>query len=79
MSTKIAWNGTVADGLTLAGAIAHNCACEFGQGVTRLRVCPAHQILSDQRTLDGLLFAHHMVARLLVEEFSTARTTCVPS
>jgi hypothetical protein len=79
MSTKIAWNGTPVDGLALADAIARNCTCEFGKAAARLRVCAAHEMLTDQRTLDRLLFAHHMASRLLIEEFLISRTTRVPS
>ena len=79
MSTKVVWNGTQLDAVALLSAAADNCDCQFGAGAARLTICAAHRMLNDQRVLDGLLFARHMAARLLVEEFSATRTSRVQS
>ena len=76
MSTKVAWNGTQLEAVALLGAVAHNCACAVAPSTNRVSPCAAHQMLNEQRVLDGLLFARHMAARLLIEEFSA--TPSVP-
>ena len=65
------WHGTTDERDDLLKAIEHNCECQNEGGFTT-RVCPAHDMLGrEQRTLDRLLFARRIVARLRAEEFQT--------
>jgi hypothetical protein len=72
MNSEPIWHGTPQEATELANALANNCACEFGALGVRLVICPAHAMVADQRILDGLVFAHFMVTRLIQEEFSLA-------
>jgi len=56
------FRGDAADTHDLVEAIAHNCTCELPN------VCGAHMALSDQRFLDGILFARFLIGSLLDEE-----------
>ena len=71
MAIESLWHGTQQESFDLVNAIARNCTCEFGLLGVRVTTCASHRMLTeDQRALDGLLFARHMVERLLREEFS---------
>jgi hypothetical protein len=68
MRTTIVWPGSPAEWRELEAAIKHNCTCVYSEAGTELRRCGAHHLLDDQRTLNGLLFARCIRARLLAEE-----------
>ena len=65
----VQWFGTRQESSDLIAAITRNCTCEFGLKGIRLKQCGPHNMLtSDQRALNGLLFARRMAARLRHEE-----------
>ena len=69
MTANVRWAGNQQDSFDLVNAVAHNCVCEFGRMGVRLNACAPHQMLvTDQRALDGLLFARWMADRLRFEE-----------
>lgn len=65
------WHGTLSESNALLEALEHNCNCETNpQDGTRMSTCGAHQmLLSDQRALDGLVFARRMAERFTRKEF----------
>lgn len=70
MVRQAVWHGSQSEGLALANAVAANCACKFDGMGRRTELCVPHiMIVSDQRVIDGLLFARHIVAELLIEEW----------
>jgi len=74
MPTLVEWHGTQDEALELVNCVAHNCACQFSSTGTRMTLCDSHRMVStDQRALDGLLFARYMAARLWAEELSWDR------
>jgi len=69
MAAETLWYGTQQESSDLLNAIARNCTCEFGPDGIRLATCSPHTMLtSDQRALNGLLFARRMAHRLRREE-----------
>ncbi len=65
-----AWHGTQSERMDLLRAIAHNCECQVDDMGVQLEGCALHRMLiSDQRALDGLLFARRLVERLKRQEF----------
>ena len=75
MATRqITWAGTERESQELLEAIARNCACVRDEDNVCVDVCASHRLLvTDQRALDGLLFARRMSDRLRLEEFSRDR------
>jgi hypothetical protein len=69
VSTGVVWHGTVEEANEFAAAIGHNCSCQFGPAGNRVETCSAHALTEDQRTLDRLVFARYMAARLVEQEF----------
>jgi len=70
MSTSVLWHGTQTEALELLQALSRNCACVVTAEGVRVSVCAPHEMLSsDQRAIDGLLFARRIAPRLLSEEF----------
>ena len=75
MASKVLWHGTHSEALELLQALGHNCSCVVTAEGVRLSICPPHaMLLTDQRAIDGLLFARRIADRLLVEEFSSSRS-----
>jgi hypothetical protein len=70
MTVQVAFHGTRQEGFDLVNAIARYCTCSFGLMGVRTATCEPHQMLSDQRVLDGLLFCRRLAERLICEEFS---------
>ena len=71
MINRTRWNGTEAELLVLVDVLGRHCACR-GRGL-----CAPHGMLTEQRSVDGLLFGRRIVQRLLTEEFeSTASANC---
>ena len=71
MPTSVLWHGSQTEALELLQALSRNCSCVVTAEGVRLSMCPPHQMLSsDQRAIDGLLFARCIAARLLAEEFN---------
>ena len=62
------WHGSLAETTDLLRAIDGNCDCKRGIAGELLASCGAHQLLGDQRQLDGLLFVRSLRERLEVEE-----------
>ena len=50
--------------------LSRNCSCVVTAEGVRLSTCAPHEMLSsDQRAVDGLLFARRIAVRLRSEEF----------
>jgi hypothetical protein len=70
MATNVLWHGTQTEALELLQALSRNCSCVVTAEGVRLTTCAPHDMLSsDQRAVDGLLFARRIAARLQSEEF----------
>ena len=70
MATSVLWHGTQTEALELLQALSRNCSCAVTAEGVRLSTCPSHDLLSsDQRVIDGLLFARRIASRLQAEEF----------
>ena len=70
MSTSVLWHGTQTEALELLQALSRNCACVVTANGVRMSTCaPHHMLSSDQRAIDGLLFARRIAERLVGEEF----------
>jgi hypothetical protein len=65
MQRQAVWKGTDADLERLKHATAEHCQCEDGKPT-----CPAHQMLSSQRVLDGLIFVRAQRRAYLRKEFT---------
>jgi hypothetical protein len=65
MINQTRWNGTQAELLVLVDVLKRHCTCQGGEAGW----CAPHQMLADQRAVDGLLFARRIVERLMLEEF----------
>ena len=71
MPTSVLWHGSQTEALELLQALSRNCSCVVTAEGVRLSTCAPHQMLSsDQRAIDGLLFARRISSRLRSEEFS---------
>ena len=69
MATSVVWHGTQTEALELLQALARNCSCVVTAEGLRVSTCRPHEMLStDQRAVDGLLFARRIAASLLAEE-----------
>jgi hypothetical protein len=78
MATSILWHGSRTEALELLQALSRNCACVVTAEGVRLSTCPPHEMLaSDQRAVDGLLFARRIAARLRAEELLPAESEAV--
>jgi hypothetical protein len=75
MASRVQWHGTRSEGLELMHALSRHCSCVFGAHGLRASVCAPHQMCSDQRAVDGLLFSRRIAARLRNEEFHPCETT----
>jgi hypothetical protein len=70
MGRRTVWNGTAQEGQELCEIIKTHCECATVAETSETTRCGPHwMLLSDQRALDGLLFARRIAARLLKEEF----------
>lgn len=67
---NLVWHGTEQEGRDLVNAIRRNCACEYDvRGNIRVS-CETHRLfVTEQKFLDGLLFARRISDRLLNEEW----------
>jgi hypothetical protein len=69
ISTEAVWSGTQSEWLDLLHAIADNCECQVDDMGVQLEACASHRLLiSDQRALDGLLFARRIAGRMQRQE-----------
>jgi hypothetical protein len=76
MAIGALWHGTQIEALELLQALSRNCSCVLTAEGVRLSTCAPHAMLaSDQRAIDGLLFARRIAARLRTEEFSLTSTS----
>jgi hypothetical protein len=74
MTNRTRWNGTEAELLVLVDVLGRNCVCH---GIRGGGLCAAHGMLTEQRSVDGLLFGRRISTRLLSEEFeSTTPASC---
>jgi len=72
MAASVLWHGTQTEALELLQALSRNCSCVVTAEGVRLSTCPPHEMLSsDQRAIDGLLFARRIAPRLRAEEFTS--------
>ena len=75
MATSVLWHGSQTEALELLQALSRNCSCVVTAEGVRLSTCAPHQMLSsDQRAIDGLLFARRIAARLRSEEFNPTQS-----
>jgi hypothetical protein len=75
MATNVLWHGTQTEALELLQALSRNCSCVVTAEGVRLSTCAPHEMLSsDQRAVDGLLFARRIAVRLRSEEFDPAES-----
>jgi hypothetical protein len=75
MATSVLWHGSQTEALELLQALSRNCSCVVTAEGVRLSTCAPHQMLStDQRAIDGLLFARRIAARLRSEEFHPSQS-----
>jgi hypothetical protein len=71
MASNVLWHGTQTEALELLQALSRNCSCVVTSEGVRLSTCAPHEMLAtDQRAIDGLLFARRIAARLRAEEFN---------
>ena len=71
MASSVLWHGTHTEALELLQALSRNCSCTITAQGVRLSTCAPHEmLLSDQRAIDGLLFARRIAPRLCIEEFN---------
>jgi hypothetical protein len=67
----VLWHGTQSEALELLQALSRHCSCVVTTEGIRLSTCVPHEMLvSDQRAIDGLLFARRIAPRLRAEEFN---------
>ncbi len=69
------WHGSEQEAAELLEAVGRHCQCQGQEGERRTPCAPHAMIFSDQRALDGLLFARRPVDRLRTEEFRRPRRT----
>jgi hypothetical protein len=70
LTTRVQWHGTRAEGVELVETLGRHCSCEFTARGLRASVCVPHEMLvSDQPTIDVLLFSRRIAARPHTEEF----------
>jgi hypothetical protein len=75
MATSVLWHGSQTEALELLQALSRNCSCVVTAEGVRLSTCAPHQMLSsDQRAIDGLLFARRIAGRLRAEEFHPSQS-----
>jgi hypothetical protein len=66
------WHGTQQEATDLLNATRRYCSCVLDDSLARVMTCPPHAMMfSDQRALDGLIFARHISRQLMAEEFAT--------
>jgi hypothetical protein len=66
------WHGTQQEAADLLSAALHHCTCVVDdKSGARAVMCPPHaMVFTDQRAINGLVFARRMYARLVDEEFA---------
>lgn len=75
MAACVTWHGTESEALQLLEALSHNCTCVITAEGVRLSTCAPHRLLTtDQRAIDGLLFARRIADQLRAEELSSEPT-----
>jgi hypothetical protein len=75
VASSVLWHGTQTEALELLQALSRNCSCVINAEGVRLSTCAPHDMLSsDQRAVDGLLFARRIAGRLRSEEFNPAHS-----
>ena len=69
---EVVWHGTQLEARELQVAVAYYCTCRFNEMVGDvIEECSTHAMLQrDQRALDGLLLARHIVEELRNEEWT---------
>lgn len=74
MASSVLWHGSQTEALDLLQALSRNCTCIVTMEGVRLSTCaPHHMLASEQRAIDGLLFARRIAARLQHEEFHVSQ------
>jgi hypothetical protein len=80
MASTVLWHGSQTEALELLQALSRNCSCVVTAEGVRLSTCAPHEMLSsDQRAVDGLLFARRIAPQLRSEEFASAETELAPA
>ncbi|MBV9175018.1 MAG: hypothetical protein JOZ81_33600 [Chloroflexi bacterium] len=75
MAANVLWHGTQTEALELLEALSRNCSCVMTAEGVRVTTCAPHEMLStDQRAVDGLLFARRIAQRLRSEEQVPSQT-----
>jgi hypothetical protein len=68
MNSTAVWHGSAAESFELTRILSMRCTC--GLPESQARRCSGHDMLFDQRIVDGLLFARRIVEQLVKEEFT---------
>ena len=76
MVTTLIWHGSPQESLDLVAAVTQNCDCEFGPMGMKVQTCSAHGMLTNQRSLDRLLFVRHIADLLQREEWAASGEPC---
>lgn len=64
------WRGTLDQQRALLRAVDHNCECQRDWRGALLRECAAHRMLTEQKTVDHLLYGRAMIGKWREEEWS---------
>jgi hypothetical protein len=68
------WRGTAGEAGELLTAALNHCTCVLDDHGARVKMCPSHSmVFTDQRALNGLLFARRTRARFEAAEFDAPR------
>ncbi len=69
-TASVVWHGTQSEAFELVQVLSRNCSCVLTVEGVRISTCAPHEMLAtDQRAIDGLLFARTIADRLVDEEF----------
>lgn len=68
MNGGVVWHGTQEESFRLLQALNRHCGCLLDRQGVRTFTCASHRLLTEQRALNGLLFARRIAARLWYEE-----------
>ena len=77
--TATTWHGKQREFARLQRAVGEHCDCLDGVFATAPRRCSAHDLLTDQSTLDHLLYVYRMRNLFIKREFSYESQTAAAS
>jgi len=74
-SPTVTWHGTPEEWALLCGALQRFCTCTSIP--QRWTICAGHRLMEEQRSLDHLVFAYRLRARLIEREWTCSSATDV--